>query len=283
MAIRPLGVGEQVTLSYLTEHSLLRPHAERQRDLERWGFRCTCYRCSTADDTRRFLCPSCGLGHVAPAAEDSLLWTCSSCGASQRADLLEIAEQRWCRGLPQVKTSFTKDKARHVVRRFAALRKAWLLRRSGSIKDVGRTALPVPCLDGHWLASSLAQAAAEALMQRGRYADAAEASRWQWRFAKRTLAGALSCTAAGALALRSSAAALPSQLPATRGQKVAGFPPHVLRRIAKHRGRAALREGEAVMGAHDALLKRLRRQQELLNLLSSMPAGPRGSSRGRGR
>jgi len=267
VAIRPMSVGEQVTVSYLTEHSLLRPHAERQRDLERWGFRCTCQRCSTADDTRSFLCPSCGLGDVAPASENPLSWTCNSCGASPRADLLESAEQRWGRGLPQVRPSFSKVEMRHIVRRFAALRKAWLLPRWGSSKCMGGTALPVPRLDGHWLASSLAQSAAEALMQLGRYADAAEAARWQWRFAKRTLAGALSRTAADALALRSSAAVLPSQLPARRGCNVAGVPAYVLRRIAKHRGRAALREAEAVLGTHDALLKRLRRQQELLSLL----------------
>lgn len=265
VAIRPLSVGEQVTVSYLTEHSLLRPHAERQHQLKRWGFRCTCPRCSTADDTRSFLCPSCGLGYVSPAAENSSSWTCNSCGASPRADLLDRAEQRWGRGLPQVKTSFTEVGARLAVRRFAALRKAWLLRRLG--KCVGGTALPVPRLDGHWLASSLAQSAAEALMQRGRYADAAEAARWQWRFAKRTLAGTLSRTAANALALRSSAAVLSSQLPARRSRNVVGVPAHLLRRAAKHRGRAALREAEAVLGTHDALLKRLRQQQELLSLL----------------
>jgi len=269
VAIRPLSAGEQVTVSYLTEHMLLRPHAERQHDLQRWGFRCTCQRCSVADDTRSFCCPSCGLGRVAPAAEDASSWTaCNCCGASPEAEVFENAEERWGRGLPHMKASFSKDGVRHILRRFAALRKACLLRRSGSSGYVvGGAALPVPRLDGHWLASSLAQSAAEALLQQGRYAEAAEAARWRWRFAKHTLAGALSRTAADALALRCSAAALPSQLPARRGRNATRLPAHGLRCAAKHRGRAALREAEAVLGAHDPLLKRLRRQQELLSLL----------------
>jgi len=70
-AIADLPVGAAITISYVDPAAA---KAERQRQLLRYGFRCTCIRCAAPwDDTIVFACPTCGSGRLfggAPACHD---------------------------------------------------------------------------------------------------------------------------------------------------------------------------------------------------------------------
>ncbi|CAE8612672.1 unnamed protein product, partial [Polarella glacialis] len=122
----------------------------------------------------------------------------------------------------------------------------------------------IPCLEGHWIASQIANEAAEALTWQGDYAGAAEAALWRWRCIKRSLAGALSRLAAEALAARGAAAAIASKLGSEKGRD-AGDPP-ALAAAARRRYAAALQEAQPLLARDSKLLQQLQRKSRSLEL-----------------
>ncbi|CAL1167485.1 unnamed protein product [Cladocopium goreaui] len=95
-AVRPISVGEEVTVSYLDDAGLLMDISSRQKELqERYEFRCQCQRCTSVDDTRRFSCP-CG-GDRLPLDKSRL--RCLACKETmEAAELFEAEEhlaQQW--------------------------------------------------------------------------------------------------------------------------------------------------------------------------------------------
>lgn len=263
VTVRSLSEDEEVTVSYLTEQHLLCPQSERQKRLSRWGFSCSCPRCVAYDDTRAFLCPSCGSGFVTPAGEEGAAWSaCSSCTAVPPAEVLERAERHWGRRIPPPRGAGAGAPG-ELVACFEHLGREHR-RQSGGGGAAGEA--PAPALDGHWATARLAQGAAEELLRRGDFAAAAEAARWRWRFAKRALGGAASRTAVAALALRASAAALAAQL-GRRGREERA----ALVAVARRRYGAALREASPLLPPDDAQLAALRKQRGLLDLLARAP------------
>lgn len=245
VAIRRIAAGEEVVDTYLREADLLRPVQRRRQLLARWGFHCQCVRCTGLDDTRAFLCPSCGKGSVLPPVAGDGQWSaCRVCGTVPDGARLAEAEERWSRRPWRGRRS--------ALELYASLNAAH--RRCGAAAGAAEGE-PMPRLDGHWVAAQLAREASEALLARGSHSAAAEAARWPWRFAKRALAGAASSTAAEAMASRAAAAALEAALGAHRDAAAQ----EACQRRARWRFHAALREAEVVLRDGDELLERLRR------------------------
>uniref|UniRef100_A0A7S4R0B8 SET domain-containing protein n=1 Tax=Alexandrium monilatum TaxID=311494 RepID=A0A7S4R0B8_9DINO len=259
VALRALRKDDEVTVSYATEKCLLRPRPERRRFLRRWGFTCSCPRCARHDDTRAFLCPACGRGRVAPEDDDGAAWSaCSSCAAAPPAAVMAPAESRWSKAASSA-CGPRGGKSSAAMRHYQDLRQGHERQRG---RGCAEGDAPVPISDGHWVAALLSQEAAEAFLQRGDYAAAAEAARWRWRYAKRALSGASSRTAADALALRASAVALAAQLGRCGREERA-----TMARTAHRRYGTALRELRPLVPAGDERLASLERQRGLLDLL----------------
>jgi len=95
-AVRPISVGEEVTVSYLDDAGLLMDISSRQKELqERYEFRCQCQRCTSVDDTRRFSCP-CG-GDRLPLDKPRL--RCLACKETMEAAELFEAEEKAAKSL----------------------------------------------------------------------------------------------------------------------------------------------------------------------------------------
>ncbi|CAK9061626.1 unnamed protein product [Durusdinium trenchii] len=94
-AVRPITIGEEVTVSYLDDAGLLMDVKSRQKELqERYEFRCQCRRCTSVDDTRRFSC-TCG-GDQLP--ERGRL-RCQQCERSSEGSELFEAEEKAAKSL----------------------------------------------------------------------------------------------------------------------------------------------------------------------------------------
>mmetsp|Transcript_130134 Transcript_130134/g.417590 ORF Transcript_130134/g.417590 Transcript_130134/m.417590 type:complete len:541 (+) Transcript_130134:51-1673(+) len=105
--LRPIGAGEEVTISYIDEQSLFRPVADRRAALSRRRqFACACDRCAGPDTLRVFRCmrQTCR-GSVMASASDgdgsssssTTLTACGTCGkvpAGHGASEVLAAEQR---------------------------------------------------------------------------------------------------------------------------------------------------------------------------------------------
>ncbi len=57
IALEPITMGEEITISYLSDESLLRSRTERMGKLRNWGFECDCSVCGDpVDPVRAFCC-----------------------------------------------------------------------------------------------------------------------------------------------------------------------------------------------------------------------------------
>mmetsp|Transcript_52811 Transcript_52811/g.153639 ORF Transcript_52811/g.153639 Transcript_52811/m.153639 type:complete len:500 (+) Transcript_52811:80-1579(+) len=226
IAVRQVLAGEEVTVSYLSEDSLLQPTAERRRRLEAWGFHCGCERCASADDTRSLGCPTCAAGgsqgQVSPG--DGGSWgPCRACGSSGTAALLERCETDWL--MRHESLPFLECQVLYGVRnrRYAAGSAG---RRETAPSGSGLEALttlhtalldgsgtvegsPAPVPGAHWLAAVFSDLAAEAHLWRGEAVAAIAAARSRRAFIRSTLGEAtLSREAAETLATEAEGAML---------------------------------------------------------------------------
>jgi len=96
-ALRDLGEGEEVNVSYIGE-ALSKPTAPRRAILEaRWQFKCLCERCQASDVLRAFRCEVCGGTHLVPGVgtgdSENSVGPCLACGAPGFA--VDALERRW--------------------------------------------------------------------------------------------------------------------------------------------------------------------------------------------
>ena len=84
---RELKVGDELTISYISEDQLTMPIILRRKLLEGWKFHCLCERCSPVDDNLRSLrCPTCNFGelylssHASPQSPGTVR-ACDACGS----------------------------------------------------------------------------------------------------------------------------------------------------------------------------------------------------------
>jgi len=90
-ALRPVPVGQELTISYIGEELLFRPTSERQARLQaQWQFLCGCERCFAPDPLRAFRCQHCSKG-FAYALPDGSLAACAHCGRHSPAEATEAA------------------------------------------------------------------------------------------------------------------------------------------------------------------------------------------------
>ncbi|CAE7863192.1 Mctp1 [Symbiodinium microadriaticum] len=108
VALTSIRVGEEVTVSYLSESDLLEPSSIRRKLLSQtWGFLCTCQRCTMPDDRRTYTCPSCREGRIGFRSQYVQLggataeldgWAaCAACGENAEAEKMANLEQLWAR------------------------------------------------------------------------------------------------------------------------------------------------------------------------------------------
>lgn len=71
-AIRRIEIGEEINISYISDHVLIMPTSIRQTRLSTYHFICKCERCSKPDDTRIFHCDHC-------LSDTPLIRECSNC------------------------------------------------------------------------------------------------------------------------------------------------------------------------------------------------------------
>ncbi|CAE7515944.1 SET5 [Symbiodinium sp. CCMP2456] len=108
VALTSIRVGEEVTVSYLSESDLLEPSSIRRKLLSQtWGFLCACQRCTMPDDRRSYTCPSCRDGLIGFRSQYVQLggataeldgWAaCAACGKNAEAEEMAHLEQLWAR------------------------------------------------------------------------------------------------------------------------------------------------------------------------------------------
>jgi len=98
VCLRPISEGDEITVSYLTDHQLGMPAQVRQGHLnELWEFTCSCARCARRhDDTRCLSCPQEGCGGRCTLVKDDHLGfvglsgciRCHSCGMQPSEEFL---------------------------------------------------------------------------------------------------------------------------------------------------------------------------------------------------
>lgn len=254
VALRNLSKGEEILVSYLPEGDLFIPTEKRQTRLSRWGFLCSCMRCGPRDDTRAFLCPSCGSGTLLP--QKGAASTCNKCSAVHEAEELDAAEQYWkAQAAPSKAGAGAKAKA---------FRQCYELLCSEHRKQRGQGGgKPVPVLDGHWFAARCAQEAGHGYLKRMDFDAASEAFLPSFRFARRLLKCGLSHRALESLRMRASAAALALQMGRCGGEERAEWS-----RKARQRYSSAIRDAEQLLPEGDEELQILQRQRGLLDALS---------------
>jgi len=81
-ALCEVSEGTALSIDYLLLPDAYASTEMRQKELGRWGFQCTCERCTTLPElTRAFVCPACGKGELCPSKPDSDDdFVCLSCG-----------------------------------------------------------------------------------------------------------------------------------------------------------------------------------------------------------
>ncbi|CAE7267461.1 ANK1 [Symbiodinium microadriaticum] len=194
VAVRQIKAGEEVTVSYISESSLLLPVLQRRSALYRpWQFHCQCERCIGFDDTRGHRCSRCGRG-IQWASADSGVWqACDNCGGHMddkelrqclsqlwlrynamaplrvEAELVSLQFQRGCDGPPERKEA------------------NWMTDLISLHRTLRDSPPPSPGLDTHWIGSSIAELAAEAHLWRGEFDEAAAAAKARVAFVKRVL------------------------------------------------------------------------------------------------
>jgi len=209
IALRDVAPGEDVLVSYLGEGDLLKPTEHRRRLTSRtWGFSCDCVRCRRPDDTRGFLCPGCGSGHVhaLPAAEGEDNgeegpasygeWSrCTACGAvptEEAAQSLRAAEEEWTNHLHALQGPMADLAAMAMY--------------DGLASSILAHPSSAPSPDAHWVAAKLAGRAAETLLARGDAPAALLAADLRRHFARRALGPVASRVEAEALGVDARAA-----------------------------------------------------------------------------
>jgi len=197
-ALRDIQAGEEITASYLGEGDLLRPAGRRNKLLAHWGFRCRCPRCQGADDTCGFTCHACKSGSIYPDLRTGDWSACSECGATheQESEALHNADQHW----HQEAGKALNDKTPIGPALVGAMY-------NGLVSNSLQGEVPLPSLDGHWIASSLAARTMDSLIHSGDEGIAAvAAARARRRFAQKVLGGAVSRASAECLGVEAAVA-----------------------------------------------------------------------------
>jgi len=83
VALRPIGAGEEICITYVLEQTLFMPTLERQRRMRSmFGFDCACARCTDEEDAvRAFRCRTGGCRGARRALRRGSPGACSACGA----------------------------------------------------------------------------------------------------------------------------------------------------------------------------------------------------------
>ncbi|CAE7197245.1 unnamed protein product [Symbiodinium sp. CCMP2592] len=195
VAVRKIKAGEEVTVSYISENSLLLPVLQRRSALYRpWQFHCHCERCVGIDDTRGHRCSLCGRG-IQWASADGAWQACDNCGGH-----MDDKELRQC--LSRLWLRYNAMEPLRVEAELASLqfqrgcdgpveRKGanWMSDLISLHRTLRDSPPPSPGLDTHWIGSSIAALAAEAHLWRGEFDEAAAAAKARVAYVKRVLGG----------------------------------------------------------------------------------------------
>ncbi|CAK8990283.1 unnamed protein product [Durusdinium trenchii] len=162
--LRSIEEGEEITVSYLTDRSLLQPIAPRQTSLQTWQFRCQCQRCAAPSDDARAMrcrcgalrrataegwgrCPTCGADDQEMRRASSRWWLRYNACAPLAAEA-ELSSCWWRRGM-HGRPSKVKSQG-------------WMEEVVALYRELATTEGPRPDPSVHWMGASLAAFAADA-------------------------------------------------------------------------------------------------------------------------
>ncbi|CAK9014151.1 unnamed protein product [Durusdinium trenchii] len=187
--LRSIEEGEEITVSYLTDRSLLQPIAPRQTSLQTWQFRCQCQRCAAPSDDARAMrcrcgalrrataegwgrCPTCGADDQEMRRASSRWWLRYNACAPLAAEA-ELSSCWWRRGM-HGRPSKVKSQG-------------WMEEVVALYRELATTEGPRPDPSVHWMGASLAAFAAEAHLWRGEFAEAASAASARLHYVQRVV------------------------------------------------------------------------------------------------
>lgn len=199
VAMRPLAVGDEVTISYIKESCLMMPITHRKSMLSTWDFDCRCPRCaSIADDTRGFSCPACGESGIYPDSFGGWL-PCRACDYSHPAQELQRMGSHWWVRYNDIAPLSKRSELiacqfqRGISQRPKDTRsQEWMSDVVTLHRDLVAAPAPAPAADAHWIGYEVSSMATEAYLWRGEFEEAAAAADLRRQYVHRVLAGASS-------------------------------------------------------------------------------------------